>query len=321
MVQWLKNNSEFSLSFFELMLLSAILHFRRENVQAAVFEVGLGGKRDATACLSPALSILTNVSLDHTHILGETISEIAEEKSGVIKAGSNFIWAGQEELTPFFNRKCTELQTSFQRPDKNDFLTNINSSLSGISGEIIWKQQALTVQTRLKGLYQLQNIATVICACRQLQKLFTIDEGSIQKGLANAVHECRLETICENPLIIVDGSHNFHGLQTLAEWISIHLKNYQVFVALGIKNNKQHAMIQNIWSENVKLLLYSGREKKFLNSNGLRRNYPDGEVLPDYKTIYHRFLIEKNPLKALIFTGSLYLAARQKRYFNKNHKK
>lgn len=318
MLNWLHHSAGLNLSFFELTLLVAILYFIRERVEFAVFEVGLGGRRDATACLEPLLSVLTNVSLEHTHILGDSIMEIAAEKSAIIRRQKKFIWAGQDDLDDYFQKECQAKQVIMQKPSAGDFLTNVHFSLHGMQGFLHWKDQPVLLRTKLKGLYQQQNMATVICACRILQDELNLDATHLKKGCWQVSHECRLETVCEKPLIIVDGSHNYHGLKSLIEWIHVSLSDYQVFVAFGIKANKRHAEINTLWDDHIHLWLYSGREKKFLTAQGLRKNYPQGRVMPSFRSIYQGFLAISSPKKALIFTGSLYLAARQKKYLEKN---
>jgi len=288
-------------------------------VDAAVFEVGLGGERDATACLRPDLSILTHVSYDHTHILGQTLEEIAREKAGVIHRGKKFLWAGDPGLSSFFRQCCRRKQAQFfeSKPILN---TTIISDIRGTRGQFNFKGSKLTLQTSLRGNYQAENIQTSLQVFELLDRDCTVTAKHCKRGLQSTNHPSRLELLSENPLILVDGSHNAAGIQSLTDWAMRVLPGTQVFFALCIKVNKDHEEISKSL-KGFELLLFRPSKGPYLKKKDFEKYYPMGTYVRGYKNLLGYFFSAKPKSKALIVTGSLPIAARVKCFYSKYVKK
>lgn len=209
---------------FEVITALALLYFKRTKTQIVVLEVGMGGDIDSTNVINnPLVSVITNVSYDHADYLGETLQEIAMKKSGIIKKNRPVVTASEEEnvLTIIRNKAhlldspLYEVQETFkwdvERDDLKGQLFNLRSVKS--------RYQELYIP--LKGQHQLTNCATAIKVIEVLQESgYDICNENIKLGLKNVLWPGRLETVKNNPLVIIDGAHNPAGMKELASWLS-----------------------------------------------------------------------------------------------------
>lgn len=232
-------------SFFEMTVALAFDYFAEEKVDIAIIETGMGGRLDSTNVISPILSIITNIALDHTQFLGDTISKIAFEKAGIIKSKTPvlinefcedsktvFIKKAKQEDAPIYFTKeiCTLLHKSI-----NPFINDITAQTSDYKLQII---------SPLAGDYQLKNIAGVIAAITILNKHseFKIEAKEIQKGIENVIKNTnfmgRWQCIQENPMIVCDTGHNYHGLSQSIPKLH-RMKHDQLHIILGVVNDKE----------------------------------------------------------------------------------
>ncbi|WP_288955801.1 folylpolyglutamate synthase/dihydrofolate synthase family protein [uncultured Polaribacter sp.] len=208
------------LSFFEMTVGMAFDYFAREKVDVAVIEVGLGGRLDSTNIITPELSIITNIGLDHTDILGETLPEIASEKAGIIKNNTSVvIGERQSEVLKVFSRKSQE---TF-------------SELFYASDEV------REYKTDLLGDYQLKNAKTAALAAKKLHR-FKISEKHIQQGLRNVVKNTNLkgrwQILQENPKVICDTAHNKEGLSIVLNQLKEEYCN-KLHIVFGVVSDKK----------------------------------------------------------------------------------
>ncbi len=199
---------EITPSFFEITLALALQHFLEEKCSICIIETGLGGRLDATNIIQPIISIITNISLEHTQFLGNSISEIAFEKAGIIKLNIPvLIGETHPESKGVFQKRALELDS------KCIFCEDID--------------QKNNYQLPLLGSYQKKNLHTVLCSLDLLKsKGFNISKKSISAGLDNLVLNSgiigRMQVIEEKPTIILDVSHNIDGVQkTLSDVVNI----------------------------------------------------------------------------------------------------
>lgn len=191
-------------SFFELTTALAFKYFAEEKVDIAVIEVGLGGRLDCTNIITPILSVITNISFDHTQFLGNTLAQIASEKAGIIKHQVPVvIGETTKETRPVFENKAKEMDAPI------------------FFAEAIDKSECDQYDFELKGSYQKKNLRTILCAMKRLP---FIHPEHIQKGLTNVCKNTglmgRWQTLSTNPLIICDTGHNVGGWKYLAPQIS-----------------------------------------------------------------------------------------------------
>ncbi len=210
------------LSFFEMTVGLAFDYFRNEKVDIAIVEVGMGGRLDSTNIITPEISVITNIGLDHTQFLGTTLPQIAVEKGGIIKPGVPVV----------VGESLPQTQTVFKRiaAEKN--------------APIIFAEDhgSLDYPSDLKGGYQKKNIRTVLAALRILQNnAWEIPEENIKKGLLKSIGNTglmgRWQVLGNRPKIVCDTAHNEDGLRIVME----HLKKEeyrQLHIVLGVVNDK-----------------------------------------------------------------------------------
>lgn len=209
------------LSFFEMTVGMAFSYFADEKVDIAIIEVGLGGRLDSTNIITPEVSVITNIGLDHTQFLGETLPEVASEKAGIIKKSVPVvIGERQKEVEQVFIRKSKELNADiFFASDEN-----------------------YNFKTDLLGGYQKNNVKTVVTAIKKLNG-FNISEENIKNGLLNVVNNTDLKGRWqvlqkENPKIICDTAHNKEGLSYVLEQLK-NEKYVQLHIVLGVVSDKK----------------------------------------------------------------------------------
>lgn len=209
------------LSFFEMTVGMAFNYFKDCKVDVAVIEVGLGGLLDATNVISPLVSIITNISLDHTNILGNSIKEIAYQKAGIIKKNTPVVVGQYTDET-----KNVFTQVAHEKNAKIYFASDC------IEKPLV---------SDLKGNYQEYNIKCAMQSIDVLRDFFTISETAEKEGFLNVVKNTNLkgrwQQMSQNPLIIADTAHNKDGLlQTMKQVKALDFKN--LFIVFGVLNDK-----------------------------------------------------------------------------------
>lgn len=216
-------------SFFEMTVALAFEYFAIEKVDIAVIEVGLGGRLDSTNIISPLVSIITNISKDHTNLLGNDICDIAKEKAGIIKAGVPVVIGERQEFVEdVFKEIAQERESNILfaedihkfRDAKN---TGGKQELSFFS---VNQEEEVVIECDLLGKYQQKNIRTAICALEQLKNQgLNISEEHIHSGLSQIVKETgllgRWQILQENPKVICDTGHNVAGIKEIIEQIGM----------------------------------------------------------------------------------------------------
>jgi dihydrofolate synthase/folylpolyglutamate synthase len=188
----------------------ALYEFGRQNVDWAVIETGMGGRLDATNIIKPALSIITNISLEHKDYLGNTITEIAREKGGIIKKGVPVITGVKQKNAISVLKNITKKQLAklYRFGDAFRVRRNKNGTFNYFGIENVWRN----MHSGLIGSHQVDNAALVLAACEVLNKNnFGITLQNIKDGLEKNRWPGRLEIVSSSPLILLDGAHNFTG--------------------------------------------------------------------------------------------------------------
>ncbi len=224
--------NDLGLSFFEMTVGLAFDYFAREKVDIAVVEVGMGGRLDSTNVITPLLSIITNIGLDHTQFLGDTLEKIAGEKAGIIKAGVPVvIGETQPETTPVFLAAAAAHHAPITFADQHYVVDDISRYTEELTGE-----------------YQKHNIATVLEAVEVLKKTsdFSIQTSDLQRGLARVVTNTHLygrwQTIGEAPLTICETAHNAPGIDSMLGKLAT-MPFRSLHVIYGCVNDKDYSKI------------------------------------------------------------------------------
>ncbi len=237
---------ELQLSFFEMTAAMAFNHFAHEGVDVAVIETGLGGRLDATNIVSPILSVITNIGIDHTKFLGTTLSEIAAEKAGIIKRGIATVLGEKGD-------EYSEVISSFAN-DCDSRLIYAEDRYSVLKRLTTPRGQRLTINTAsgydmdlemdLGGVYQIKNIVTVLAALEYLRDAHILDisDDQIKDGVSNVVATTnfigRWQRLSDSPRVICDTGHNAHGLKYVMEQLRA-TPHEKLIMVLGFANDKK----------------------------------------------------------------------------------
>jgi dihydrofolate synthase/folylpolyglutamate synthase len=208
------------LTFFEFVTAIGMMHFVEKDVDAAMIEVGFGGRLDATNVLPSSVAAITQVGLDHTEYLGNTIDAIAAEKAGIIKESCGVVSSAVDPLAMDVVRKrALALRCRLVENGKDFFAKNIRANLSGTSFDYQGARDLPNMKTNLLGRHQAENAATAITACDELasREGFEIANRHIEEGLQNVHWPGRLDIVSREPLTILDCGHNPPAIRRLVD--------------------------------------------------------------------------------------------------------
>ena len=261
---------EVGATFFEICTAMAFQAFKEENVDIAIVETGMGGRLDSTNVLNPELSIITNIGLDHTKYLGETLEAVAGEKAGIIKLNIPvLIGRYQKEVDHVFKQKAAEKNAEIYHADKID------------------------LHTDLHGKFQKENANTAYKAVRILDKRFRIDLDKVKLGLSHVATLTnfigRFQLLDTDPLIIADAAHNPAGVQNLLTELA-HLEYENLHIILGLSNDKD---VTGIFEKLPKKALY------YLTEFDSARTTKQSELENLGVAFDLEFTICKNPIHAM----------------------
>ena len=229
-------------SFFELTTAMAFRYFADAKGDVAVVEVGLGGRLDCTNIIEPELSVITNISFDHTQFLGHTLAAIAGEKAGIIKAGVPVV-VGEtvEETRPVFEAKAKEVGAPIRFADEEGEIVETHVLPNGLRHYVTrhWGE----FDAELAGDCQVRNAATILAAADVLRKSFGIEEADVHHAFRHVCEDTglmgRWQTVAENPKVICDTGHNVGGWEYLAHQLTEATKSYgRVHVVFGMASDK-----------------------------------------------------------------------------------
>ncbi|WP_299714678.1 folylpolyglutamate synthase/dihydrofolate synthase family protein [uncultured Tenacibaculum sp.] len=298
-VQFITENKTFfesnQLSFFEMTVGLAFEYFTNEKVDVAVIEVGLGGRLDSTNVITPELSIVTNIGLDHVQILGDTVQKIAAEKAGIIKKGVPVV----------IGERDTDTESVFIDKAKE------------LSPEIVFASdnKEINFKTDLLGSYQQKNIKTAVTAIAKLAN-FTVSEEHIQKGLSNVVFNTSLkgrwQVIQENPKVICDTAHNKEGLQYVLKQLQEE-KYETLHIVLGVVSDKNLEEILPMFPEKAtyyfcKPNIPRGLSEKKLSNEAKKYNL-EGKTYESVQQAYNESLILSADRDLVFVGGSTFTVA------------
>lgn len=229
---------------FELMTAAAMLWYAEAGCDIVVLETGLGGRFDATNVISrPEVSVIMNIGLDHTKVLGDTVEQIAAEKAGIIKPGCPCVLYQQSEsVTRVIRDRCVETGSALTVADFSAIKTEFDS----LEGQVFtYKGDAYAIP--LLGAHQRKNAAVVIEATEVLRRRgWKLPQEDVEHGLYAVSWPARFEPVSEEPYFIVDGGHNPQCAQTVAE----NLKNYfplcRRVLLMGVLADKDYKSLSEI---------------------------------------------------------------------------
>ena len=228
---------------FELLTAAAFLIFKREGVDVAVIECGMGGGSDATNVIdSPLLSVITGVSVDHTSYLGTTVTEIAEKKAGIIKPCSPVLFGGEsDEVLSVIRNRADELKSPIH------LVPSPTIREMTLGGTILDHPDLPGAKIPLLGLYQPHNASIAISAAKLLRAHFpTITDTTVRTGLAAVSWPGRFELLSLDPVIVFDGAHNLEGVDSSVKSAEIYFDSKAVCLTGVLADKDYKAMAELI---------------------------------------------------------------------------
>jgi len=225
-------------TFFEITTAIAFEYFKEKKIDYAVIEVGLGGRFDATNVVMPLVSVITNISLEHTDILGKDIRSIATEKAGIIKDHAPVITAATNDALNTITTIAQEKNAPLRTIEKNSWKRtshDLHTQHFTIQGSL----KDYRVKTSLLGQHQGENIALALATIEQLQMNGVyVSDNDIVEGITTATNPGRMEIISEHPLILLDGAHNPGGMRMLVKTLKEDFTYDNLILVLGILKDK-----------------------------------------------------------------------------------
>ena len=306
---------QLGLSFFEMTAAMAFKHFERCGVDVAVIETGLGGRLDATNIISPELCVITNIGLEHTDLLGDTIAKIAAEKAGIIKRGTPVIIGESDpESDEVFEQTAITMTAPICFADQAFECVDVKPLGSGRSRYTI---RALGNGTEreleydLQGWCQRKNIVTAFTALKILHDHtdLSINNRALREGFRDAAFQTglmgRWQSIDTRPLTICDTAHNAHGLADVMEQVQA-LEASELWMVLGVVADKDVEAILPLMPRNAHYVFTSASVKRALPAEELARRFEGaglrGEVVEGVRNAI-AYAREHAPKDGVVFVG------------------
>lgn len=309
-------------SFFELTTALAFLYFKEQNVDIAVIEVGLGGRLDCTNIISPLLSIITNISLDHTQFLGSTLDKIAGEKAGIIKPGTPIvIGEALPETRPVFEQVAAKQQAEIIFAESHPEV--ISSELHHVGGITYKTRNYGTFQAELGGEYQVKNTNTVLAAINVLRRsnpgkgaLLNLSEENVRDGFAHVSALTglmgRWQTLRTSPTVVCDTGHNVGGWQHLARQIKA--QSCQTLrIVFGMVDDKDIDGVMNMLPPDAVYYWTQASSKRAIPAQGIqergRKHNLHGATYSTVAEAYRQALTDACADDFIFIGGSSYIVA------------
>ena len=324
---------------FELTTALAFLHFSRQKVDYAVFEVGLGGRLDATNIVQPIIAVITSISYDHVSILGNTLSEIAGEKGGIIKQGTPVVVAPQKEEA---RRKLEEIASERSAPLIQvgwDILYAADShSLSGqtflvwtpdeqplvdefieSAGRDLWSP--LRIHIPLLGFHQGENAATAYAALKTAEKFgLTLTQEAYEKGFASVQWPGRMEVLNQHPPVVIDSAHNRYSALRLRQALDDYFPGLPIVMVFGASEDKDiEGMYQELMPRVHRVITTQSIHPRAYDAGKLvemaHRCGRSAEAIIPVEKALEAALEEAGQEAVVLVTGSVFVAAAAREIF------
>lgn len=300
-IQFIENNKSFfeenSLSFFEMTVGMAFDYFAKQNVDIAIIEVGLGGRLDSTNIIAPEVSVITNIGMDHTQFLGNTLKQIAIEKGGIIKPNVPVvIGETQKETAPIFKDLAEENEAP-----------------------VYFADELITTDYRsgLKGNYQKKNIKTAVQTILEIKKKgFIISEHNIKSGLLKVVNNTdikgRWQILQHTPKVICDLAHNREGLTYVMNQLEEETFEH-LHIVLGMVNDKDIRNIIDLFPKNATYYFCKPNVERGLDAEVLKSYFVEkdfkGNVFETVKNALDSALVNASKNDVIYVGGSTFVVA------------
>ncbi len=304
---------------FEVSTAMAFVYFLEESVDYLVLEVGLGGSIDSTNVVTPLVSVITNVAMDHMDYLGHTLQDIARVKAGIIKPGVPVVTAtSAPEALDIIKATCREKKCSLYEVGVDVKWTPVEHSLKGQYFDYTGlDRQVSGLFIPLIGGHQLVNACTAIVTLEALQRngyVSKVDERAVRRGLSATDWPARLELIGDDPPVLIDGAHNYDGACSLRCALDEYFPNRGVIMVLGMLGDKERAKVVAELAPRAKCVIVTKPNSPRAGdweqmAEEARRFTPRVDIIEDIGEAVRSGIALARPGDLVCITGSLYMVA------------
>jgi dihydrofolate synthase/folylpolyglutamate synthase len=312
-------------TFFECITAVAFLTFAQHQVDFAIYEVGLGGRLDATNIVEPEVAIITPIDFDHENFLGHSIEEIAAEKAGIIKPGAWVVSASERpEARAVIARRCAEMDARLVEVDATARAEDVQSERGSYSGLAAFthSRKKLVLAPRLPGRFQIRNALTAAVAARLLaERGFPLPYSALERGIATTNWPGRLERLATEPDLYLDGAHNPAGARELLKFWQENYSGRRIFLVYGAMRDKAVDEISGLlFPHATAVILTEPHQPRAISASLLAEmtshDAQDTIVVRDPGEALESALERAGPQDAVFVTGSLYLVGELRSYWS-----
>jgi dihydrofolate synthase / folylpolyglutamate synthase len=316
-------------TFFECVTAMAFDFFAREKVDAAVIEVGMGGRLDSTNVIVPEVAVITQIDFDHENFLGHSIEEIAGEKAGIIKPGAWVVSAaGHPAAQEVIRRRAAEQNARLLEVDAVSRASNLRAedgcyrftATTNLPGS---EPAAIEIRLPLAGRFQVRNALTAVTAAQLLaERGFPVDDAAISGGLGTVHWPGRIERLQERPAVYLDGTHNPAGSRELVTFWDEQFAGRRIHLVYGAMRDKAVDEVAGLlFPRAATVILTESRQPRALSAEALaamtRHLAKSVEIISEPGAALDRALESAAREDVVFVTGSLYLVGDLRRYWDK----
>jgi dihydrofolate synthase / folylpolyglutamate synthase len=298
------------LTFFEIVTVMAFLYFARRQVDAAVIEVGLGGRFDATNLVRSIVSVITTISKDHEAFLGFDIASIAREKAGIIKKGVPVVCGAlPPEAMEVIQQIADSTQAAAYRLGQN-FTLKLKSNGAFDYKSAKWNLPDLSVA--LRGAHQIRNAGVATAALEVVYDRFPTSELAIRSGLQNVSWPGRIEMILKDPAVIIDGAHNREGIDVLVDELRQLRGGRRIRMLFAVMDDKDWRLMLETLAGVVDEIVFTRVSQLERSADPVLLQQElagrlQSQVIPDPRSAVETLVQSAGPNELIVITGSLYL--------------
>jgi dihydrofolate synthase / folylpolyglutamate synthase len=311
-------------TYFECVTAMAFEYFARERIEFGVFEVGLGGRLDATNILSPVVTIITRIDFDHENFLGHSLKEIAAEKAGILKPEVPLVLAEQsQEAREVILTRAKSLGCPVIEPTKSFHIDHESMQNGCVRARVIETDSAkiFEIAPSLPGRFQLQNALNAVAAARFLQNRgFQTPDEALTQGIANTVWPGRLEKLQSAPDVYLDGAHNPGAARELAYFFEQNFSGRHIWLIYAALRDKAVDEVAGLLFPHAAEVIFTApRTSRAVSAKQLAEiaghHSARFSVIPDAESAFEQALAKAAPQDAIFITGSLYLVGQLRHYW------
>ncbi|MGB7459446.1 MAG: folylpolyglutamate synthase/dihydrofolate synthase family protein [Carnobacterium jeotgali] len=314
-------------SEFEIITMMMLLYFGEGHADVVLIEVGIGGTYDSTNVITPIVSVITTIGLDHMNLLGDTLSEIAGNKAGIIKATVPVVIGkiGKEAMTVIENEAAEQDSTLLKY--NQDFFVTKWQTLPTWGEQFVFEDDFIRlspIQIEMLGRHQVENAAVAVETLRVYshETGLAINHEKLLSGLKHTFWPGRFERINEQPLLVLDGAHNEHAMKTLIETIKKNFAQQEVYIIMATMRDKNiQGMVDQLEEiPNSHLILTSFDYPRAAGIEELSKvALKNGAVTEHWQKALVDSLNEMDETGIVLVTGSLYFISEVRKYLNETN--